>query len=123
MTNHEAIKNLTQEQLEHLLDQVFLTGLNTGYCLSVFPDTDDENPFDANWLNAEVEESPALVEDETGESLIIGPLTDAILRIVAFDADAMPENINWEMRAYIPKGTEWHPDEETMEDDTQEGTE
>ena len=115
MTNYDAIKNLTSEQLERLLDQVFLTGLNTGHYLSVDPDIYDGNPFDKGWLNADAKESPALVEDETGESLIIEPLANVILRIVAFDAGAMPENVHWEMRAYMPKGID-----ETMERDTQE---
>jgi len=110
MTNYDAIKNLTSEKLEQFLDQVFLTGLNIGHYLSVDPEIYDGNPFDKSWLHAVVKESPALVANETGESLIIEPLANIILRIVAFDADAMPENISWEMRTYIPKGVN-----ETME--------
>ena len=104
MTNYEAIKNLTPEQLEKFLDQVFLTGFNTGYQSLVDPDIHDGNPFDADWVNAEVEGSPALVEDETGESLIIEQLVKVVTRIVEFDADSIPEDISWQMQVVLPKG-------------------
>ena len=106
MKNYEAIKNLTYEQLEKFLDQVFLTGYNTGYQSLVDPDIHDENPFDMNWLNADVEEANALVEDEAGDSLIIEPLVSVVKRIVEFDADSIPGGINWQMQVVLPKGTE-----------------
>ena len=43
------------------------------------------NPFDADWLNMEIEESPALVENELGESFIIEPLVKVVTRIVEFN--------------------------------------
>ena len=106
MKNYEAIKNLTHEQLVKFLDQVFLTGLNTGYHSLVDPDIHDGNPFDIDWLNAEVEEHPSLVEDETGEGLIIGPLAKVILRIAEFDAELIPDDISWQMQIVLPKGME-----------------
>ena len=71
MTNYEAIINLTPELLEKFLDQVFLTGFNTGYQSLVDPDIHDGNPFNTDWLNAEAEEFHNLVEDDAGEDLII----------------------------------------------------
>jgi hypothetical protein len=106
MNNYEAIKNLTSEQLEKFLDQVFLTGFNTGYQSLVDPDIHDGNPFDTDWLNGEAEESHALVEDEAGEGLIIEPLVSVIKRIVEFDTDAIPEDISWQMQVILPKGME-----------------
>ena len=104
MNNYEAIKNLTSEQLEKFLDQVFLTGFNTGYQSLVDPDIHDGNPFDTDWLNADVDEAHTLVEDEAGERLIIEPLVSVIKRIVEFDADSIPGDISWQMQVVLPKG-------------------
>jgi len=112
MTNFEAIKNLTDEQIEKFLDQVFLTGLNTGYQSLVDPDIHDGNPFDADWLNAEVEEHPALVEDETGEGLIIEPLVKVVTRIVEFDAESIPDDVSWNMQVVLPKGMDGEDESE-----------
>lgn len=106
MTNFEAIKNLTFEQLEKLLDQVFLTGFNTGYQSVVDPDIHDGNPFNEEWLSAEVDESHSLVENEAGEGLIIEPLVSVLKRIVEFDADAIPDDISWQMQVVLPKDME-----------------
>jgi len=104
MTNYEAIKNLVPEQLVKFLDQVFLTGFNTGYHSLADPDIYDENPFHENWVNAEVEGSSMLVEDETGEELIIEQLVNIITHILEFDIDTIPEDICWEKRVVLPKG-------------------
>ena len=85
MKNYEAIKNLSNEDLEEFLDQVFLAGFNSGYQSLVDPAVDDVSPFNANWLNAEVEENPSLVKDETGERLIIEPLATIAMRMTEFD--------------------------------------
>ena len=104
MTNAEAIKNLTLEQLEKFLDQVFLTGFNIGYQSLVDPDIHDGNPFHADWLNADVDESPMLVEDETGETLIINKLANVVMRIVEFDVDKIPKDISWQQQVVLPEG-------------------
>jgi|GEM_PF-2296030 len=106
MKNFEAIFNLTTEQLEKFLDQVFLTGFNSGYQSLVDPEIYDGNPFDNNWLNDVVEEHPALVEDETGESLIIEPLVKVVKRIVEFDTESIADNVNWRIQVVLPKGME-----------------
>ena len=104
MICYEAIKSLTPELLEEFLDQVFLTGLNTGYQSLVDPDNHDGNPFSLDRLNTNVEGSPALVEDETGEKLIIEPPANIVKLIVDFDMDTIPENISWQMQVILPKG-------------------
>ena len=104
MIYYEAIKNLTPKLLEEFLDQVFLTGLNTGYQSLVDPDIHDGNPFSLDWLNANMEGTPALVEDEAGEKLIIEQLANIVRRIVDFDMNALPENISWQMQVVLPKG-------------------
>jgi hypothetical protein len=106
MTNFEAIKQLTYEQLDKFLDQVFLTGFNTGYQSLVDPDIHDGNPFDEEWLSAEADESHSLVENESGEGLIIEPLVNVIKRIVEFDYEAKPDNISWQMQVVLPKDME-----------------
>jgi len=104
MTNYEAIGGLTPEQLEKFLDQVFLTGFNSGYQSLVDPDIFDDNPFDADWINSSVGESRLLVENENGEDLVIEPLVRIVSRIAGFDADSISESINWEPRIVLPKG-------------------
>ena len=103
---YEAIKNLKPEQLEKFLDQVFLTGFNTGYQSLVDPDIHDGNPFKLEWLNTDVTGSVVLVEDETGEEIIIEQFVNVIRRIVEFDVDTIPENISWNMQVVLPKGIE-----------------
>jgi len=103
MKVYEAIKNLTAEQMEKFLDQVFLTGMNTGHHMLVDPEIYDENPFDEAWLNSEAE-SPALVVNEDGESLVIEPLANVVLRIIEFDAESIPDDISWESKIIMPKG-------------------
>jgi len=104
MTNYEAIKNLMPEQLVKFLDQVFLTGLNTGYHSLVDPDIHDGNPFHEDWINAEVNESLVLVENESGEDLVIEQLVSIVMRIADFDVDTIPENISWQNKVVLPKG-------------------
>jgi hypothetical protein len=106
MTNYEAIRNLTSGQIEKFLDQVFLTGFNTGYQSLVDPEIHDGNPFDEGWLNEEVEGFHALVENEAGEELIIDPLVNVITHIVGFDTGAIPDDISWQMQVVLPKGVE-----------------
>ena len=116
MKNYEAIYNLTPEQLEKFLDQVFLTGFNSGYQSLVDPEIYDGNPFDSNWLNEVVEEHPALVEDELGESLIIEPLVNVVKRIVEFDTESIPNDISWQVQVVLPKGVEDEPEEDNEEE-------
>lgn len=106
MTNYEAIRNLTFEQLEKFLDQVFLTGFNTGYQSLVDPEIHDGNPFSADWLNANVEIHPAIVEDAAGEGLIIEPLVKVVKRIIDFDTESISEGVSWQTQVVLPKGME-----------------
>jgi len=103
MKVYDAIKNLTAEQMKKFLDQVFLTGMNAGHHMLVDPEIYDENPFDEAWLNSETE-SPALVVNEEGESLVIEPLTNVVLRIVEFDAGSISDDISWQSKIIMPKG-------------------
>ena len=106
MTYYEAIKMLTSEQLEKFLDQVFLTGLNTGYQSLVDPEIYDGNPFHGDWLNSQVEEAPLLVEDEVGEALIIEQLVNVVRRIYEFDTEKIAEDVSWQIQIVLPKGME-----------------
>jgi len=104
MKVYNAIKNLTAEQMEKFLDQVFLTGMNTGYYYLVDPDIyEDKNPFDVAWLNTEAE-SPSLVENEDGEGLIIEPLVKITMKIMEFKAESIPDDISWQSKIIMPKG-------------------
>jgi len=106
LTYYEAIKNLTCEQMEKYLDQVFLTGMNTGYQSLVDPSIHDGNPFKASWLSEDVKGPIALVEDEAGENLIIEQLVRVVSRIVEFDTEAIPDDLRWQMQVVLPKSKE-----------------
>ena len=69
MNNFDAIGQLDVEKMENFLDQVFLTGLNTGMHAATLNDTPevqaellDRNPFDLAWLSAEAEKLSFLNE-------------------------------------------------------------
>lgn len=104
MKYYEAIINLSLENMEKFLDQVFLTGFNSGHQSLVDIEIDDENPFNSAWLNVEVDCSPALVEDEAGESLIIEQLAALIIRMAEFKEESMPDSLAWEPTIVMPKG-------------------
>ena len=110
MKNLDAIRSLTIDQLVRFLDQVFLTGLNTGYQSLVDADLDDENPFNTDWVNADVDGSPILVEDETGERLIIEPLLNIVKRIAEFDVATIPGDVSWQRQVVLPKEIEGQDD-------------
>jgi len=112
MKNYEAIKKLTPELLEKFLDQIFLTGFNSGYQSLVDPDIYDGNPFNANWLIEDVGEHPNLIEDELGESLIIEPLVKVVTRIVEFNTESISDNLSWQSQIILPKGMEDEDEEE-----------
>ena len=115
MRNYEAIKNLAPELLEKLFDQVFLTGFNTGFQSLVDPGIYDGNPFDAVWLNEDVEKYSALVENDAGESLIIEPLVKVIMRIAEFDMESIADDISWHSQVVLPRCMEDEDAEEDIE--------
>ena len=103
MKYYEAIKNLSLENMEKFLDQVFLTGFNSGYQSLVDAEIDGENPFDSAWLEDDVD-SPTIVEDEKGESLMIRPLASVIIRIVEYKSDSTTKEVTWRSTVVLPKG-------------------
>ncbi len=82
MTNYEAILKIMPEQMERFLDQVYLTGLNTGMYVAKHNDDSvlDDNPFDATWLAAEAEKATALVLADDGDTYMLNALTEAVIR-------------------------------------------
>lgn len=91
MDNFEAIKQMERSTLEAFLDQVYLTGLNTGLYAAKLSDTSgeqmnllDENPFDTKWLNSEAENAVLYsCDSENGEAL--DALAAAILRVAGIE--------------------------------------
>ena len=64
MDNFDAINQMDRASMEAFLDQVYLTGLNTGMYAAVLPNDSeeqftllDENPFDKTWLGGEAEDA------------------------------------------------------------------
>lgn len=90
MTNYQAILAMSAEHMESFLDQVHLTGLNTGgYAARLEEERQTEllgiNPFDMAWLRAPAEAALISLEDE----YILNALTEVIFRILVQNP---PEN-------------------------------
>ena len=104
MNTFEAIKKMTESQFAQFLDQVYLTGFNTGYQSLVDPGIYDGNPYDEDWLASKYEGPLGYVEDENGEMLIIEPLLKVVTRIAEFDPNNIPDGISWGAQILLPKG-------------------
>ena len=91
MTNYEAIKRMTPEQMEIFLDNVYLTGMNNALYLSRL--TEDEaadfryETYDHPWLVSEAEEATEYVFDDDGETHMPFYLVKAIYRNAGIDMD------------------------------------
>lgn len=87
MDNFEAIKQMDRASMEAFLDQVYLTGLNTGMYAATLPNDSedqlallDKNPFDEAWLVSEAE--PALLDTyaDGEDEHVLNALAAAVLR-------------------------------------------
>ena len=94
MTNYEAIKRMTMEQLEIFLDHVYLTGMNNALYLSRLSEDEaaefDYETYDHPWLVSEAEEATEYVFDDDGD--MVGTVRkDNNGRFVEYDFSGMPE--------------------------------
>lgn len=87
MDNYEAIKRMDKAQLEAFLDQVYLTGLNTGMYAATLPNDSeeqamllDQNPFSETWISSEAEQATLGAVAEDGDEYILDALATAVLR-------------------------------------------
>ena len=92
MTNYEAIKRMSVEQMEAFLDHVLLTGLNLGmYAASLDEDRQgevlDTNPYDETWLSSDAEDATEFVFAEDGDTYLPDALTAAIYKNAGIDHD------------------------------------
>lgn len=94
MTNYEAIRQMTPEQMEAFLDNVLLTGLNTGMYVAKLPEESDErmdaldnNPYDEKWLTADAEDATQYVFADDGDLYLPDALCDVIMRVTGIDPD------------------------------------
>lgn len=82
MNNYTAIRNMTLEQMESFLDQVYCTGLNTGSYAALHEEDEEVlsiNPFDISWLTAPAEKATAVVADQDDE-YVLNALMETIFR-------------------------------------------
>lgn len=82
MTNYEAIQSMSPEQMEDILDQIYLAGLNNGM-YAARQDGDnilDTNPFDLRWLSEPAEKAIRFETDEEGDDYMLCALCEAIFR-------------------------------------------
>lgn len=82
MTNYDAILRMTPEQMESFLDQIYLTGLNTGLYAARQEEDDllEDNPFGSWWLRQPAEEATRSSPDLDGEEFLLSALVKAIFR-------------------------------------------
>ena len=87
MDNYDAFKRMNKTQLETFLDQVYLTGVNSGmYAATLSNDSEeqamllDENPFSEKWLSSEAEQATMGTMAEDGDEYILDALATAVLR-------------------------------------------
>lgn len=82
MTNYEAIRSMSPEQMEDILDQIYLAGLNNGMYAARQDDDGilDTNPFDLCWLSEPAEKAIRFETDEEGDDYMLCALCEAIFR-------------------------------------------
>lgn len=87
MDNFEAIMRMDRNALEAFLDQVYLTGVNTGMFAAGLPnDSDeqaellDENPFNEKWLSSEAENATLGTCAGEEDEYILDALATAVFR-------------------------------------------
>lgn len=94
MDNFLAIKQMDRSALEAFLDQVYLTGLNTGLYAATLPNESDEqaelldeNPFDEVWLSSEAENATLGTYAGEDDEYMLNALTNAVFRIAGIEFD------------------------------------
>lgn len=82
MTNYEAIRSMSPEQMEDILDQIYIAGLNNGIYAARQDDDGilDTNPFDLRWLSEPAEKAIRFETDEEGDDYMLCALCEAIFR-------------------------------------------
>jgi len=87
MENFDAIKRMNKAEMEAFLDQIYLTGLNTGMYAATLPNDSDEqaqllddNPFSNQWLSSEAEQATLKIVAEDGDDYILDALAAAVFR-------------------------------------------
>lgn len=90
ISNYDAIRRMSVEELAHFLDNVYLTGLNNGMYAERLQseeeklDVLDEFPYDENWLTAPAEPATMQPFGETGDD---DELTEAFVKSVTRGLD------------------------------------
>lgn len=99
MDNYEAIKNMDRIAMENFLDQVYLTGLNSGMYAAGRADDDeeqsallDENPFSGAWLTDEAEAATVGTPAGDGDEYLLNALVTAIFRSAGIVLSEEDEN-------------------------------
>lgn len=82
MTNYEAMQSMSPKQMEDILDQVYLAGLNNGMYAARQDDDSilDTNPFDLRWLKKSAEKATRFETDKEGDDYMLCALCEAIFR-------------------------------------------
>lgn len=90
MTNLEAVQRMDKESFAEFLDQVYLTGINTGSYAQTLTEDDandvlDRFPFDKDWLDAEAE--PAVLNIIGEDAHMLNALSSIVLEAAGIEID------------------------------------
>jgi hypothetical protein len=103
MTNFEALKNLNDEELAHILDQIFCAGYNAGHNSIAIKTIDDTNPFDLEWLRKPAETATVSPFCDDGDYTLLEGLTALLLPIVEYKPSESNEPLEWFSEIVLPK--------------------
>lgn len=91
MDNYEAIMKMSRKQLADFLDDVYVTGLNTGMYAATREKEEerdavlDEFPYDEKWLASDAEAATLCKEAEDGDDYVLEASAKAALRLAGIE--------------------------------------
>lgn len=95
ISNYEAIRNMSPEEMTYFLDCVYTTGINDGmYSADHEGDCDiaDCCPYNRKWLDAPAEDATRYVFAEDNDEYIPDALVKSVLRAAGINSDDIPED-------------------------------
>lgn len=95
ITNYEAIKKMSPEEMAYFLDCVYITGINDGtYSADHEGECDiiENCLYNKKWLDSPAENATQYVFAEDGDEYIPEALVKSILRIAGISPDDISQN-------------------------------
>lgn len=93
MSNLDAIKNMSLDEMAYFLDCVYATGLNDGIYFAKLSDKGDDSdvldecPYSEEWLSDEAEKATRCVFSDDGDANLPDFFVKAVFRVAGLDYD------------------------------------